>query len=98
MGVANWIVGSVTYGISLPSGEPIRVFHEIATAAGNQIIKDYWVLKTQPLCMGFSNILLRINNREIFPLVITRILAKIRGMAGIVIVLSSPSLQYESKD
>ena len=45
MGVRNWIVGSVTYGISLPSGEPIRVFHEIATAAGNQIIKDYWVLK-----------------------------------------------------
>ena len=47
MGVANWIVGSVTYGISLPSGEPIRVFHEIATAAGNQIIQDYWVLKNQ---------------------------------------------------
>ena len=45
MGVRNWIVGPVTYGISLPPGEPIRVFHEIATAAGNQIIKDYWVFK-----------------------------------------------------
>ena len=46
-GVAEWNVGSVTYGISLPPGEPIRVFHEIATAAGNQIIKDYWVLKNK---------------------------------------------------
>ena len=45
MGVRNWIVGPVTYGISLPPGEPIRVFHEIATAAENQIIKDYWVFK-----------------------------------------------------
>ena len=47
-GVRNWIVGSVTYGISLPSGEPIRVFHEIATAAGNQIIEDYRVFKKFP--------------------------------------------------